>query len=359
MEIYELVETLKPRLTEIEAEMTLPETLADQQRMTALAREHHRLQELLDTYDQIIKLRDELDDLHEAMNDPELAELAQAELPELEGRLERRETELKTLLVPEDPEDTRSAMLEIRAGTGGEEAALFAADLYRMYQYYFEKRNWKYKVINGNFSDLGGVKELLIDVSGGNVYGRLKLESGVHRVQRVPTTETSGRTHTSAATVAVLPEAEEVDIQINQDDLKIDTFRSSGPGGQHVNKTDSAIRITHLPTGIVVTCQDEKSQLKNKNQALKVLRSKLFKVALEEERNRRAAQRRSQVSSGDRSAKIRTYNFPQSRVTEHRIPLTIYRLDEILAGELDLILDPLAEHLTMQKIEQMMKLKSA
>ena len=354
MNLDKLIESAEQRLIEIEAEMTQPDVLTDRQRMTSLAREHRRLKELFDIHERIDKTRREISGTEEALNDPELAELAEVELPDLKNELEFLESKMRTLLVPEDPEDSRNAVLEIRAGTGGEEAALFGTDLFKMYQHYFEQCGWSYKVVNGNFSNLGGVKELLISVTGDGVYGRLKLESGVHRVQRVPITETSGRVHTSAATVAILPEAEEVDVEIDQSDLKIDTFRSSGPGGQHVNKTDSAIRLTHLPTGIVVTCQDEKSQLKNKMQAMKVLRSRLFKVALEEKQSKRAAQRKSQVGSGDRSAKIRTYNFPQGRITDHRIPITIYRLNEVLAGELDLLLDPLADYFVKEKLEQVL-----
>lgn len=356
MNIDDLISTVEPRLTEIELEMTRPEVLSNRQRMASLAREHRRLKELSDIHERITFIRNEIAATKEAMDDPELVELAESELVQMEERLEGLEADLRKLLVPEDPEDARSAVVEIRAGTGGEEAALFAADLFKMYQHYFERRGWKHKVLNGSFSDLGGVKEILITVEGEGVYGRMKLESGVHRVQRVPTTEASGRTHTSAATVAVLPEAEEVDVEINQADLKINTFRSSGPGGQHVNKTDSAIRITHLPSGIVVTCQDEKSQLKNKVQAMKVLRSRLFKIALEEKESERAAERRSQVGSGDRSAKIRTYNFPQSRVTDHRVPLTLYRLEEVLDGELDLLIEPISEYFTREKLEQILRI---
>ncbi len=354
MQIDELIATIKPRVVEIENEMSQPEVLSDQRRMTSLAREYRRLKELLDIQKRITAIRAEIQDLNEALEDPELAELAEAELPGLKTELERLEARIVTLLVKEDAEDTRNAVIEIRAGTGGDEAGLFAADLYRMYQHYFEQRGWKYKVVDGNFTTIGGIKELLMSVEGEGVYGRMKLESGVHRVQRVPTTEASGRIHTSAATVVVLPEAEEVDVHIDSADLKIDTFRSSGPGGQHVNKTDSAIRITHLPTGIVSTCQDEKSQLKNKMHAMKVLRARLFKMALDEERNKRSERRRSQVSSGDRSAKVRTYNFPQGRITDHRVPITIYRLDELLAGELDLMLDPLAEHFAREKLEEVL-----
>ena len=354
MQLDDLIANIEPRLIEIEAEMSLPEVVSDQRRMTALAREYRRLKQLIETQNKITSTKSEIEELKEVSDDPELAELVETELPELEVKLEELEIRLVTLIVPEDVEDARSAVLEIRAGTGGEEASLFAADLYRMYQYYFENMGWKFKVINGSFTTLGGVKELLVSVEGDGVYGKLKLESGVHRVQRVPTTEASGRIHTSAATVAVLPEAEEVDVEINQKDLEIETFRSSGPGGQHVNKTDSAIRIKHIPTGIVVTCQDEKSQLKNKTQAMKVLRARLYKMALEEERSKRAEQRRTQVSTGDRSAKIRTYNFPQGRITDHRVPLTIYRLNEVLTGELNLLLDPLLEHFAKEKLEHVL-----
>ncbi len=354
MSIEEILAAVEPRLTRIEAEMAQPDVASDPRRMAALAREHRRLRELLDARHRITRVRKEIDEMREAADDPELAELAAGELPDLEEELARLEDKVRTLLVPEEPEDARNAVLEIRAGTGGEEAALFATDLFKMYARYIESRGWKVKVLDGHFSDLGGVKELLMSVTGEGTYGRLKLESGVHRVQRVPVTEASGRIHTSAATVAVLPEAEEVEVKLDPQDLKIDTFRSSGPGGQHVNKTDSAVRITHLPTGLVVTCQDEKSQIKNKHHALNVLRARLFKRALDEEQNRRAVQRRSQVSSGDRSAKIRTYNFPQNRITDHRVPITIHRLEEVLAGELDLLLNPLTEHFSREKLDNVL-----
>lgn len=354
MNIEDLIASVEPRLTDIEIEMAQPEVLTDPNHLAALAREHKRLKELLQLHDKIVQVKNDLTEMQNTIQeneDEELVELATDEIPRLEELYGALLNKAKTLLVPEDAVDARSAVLEIRAGTGGDEAGLFATDLMKMYLKYFEKKNWKHKIINGNFSTLGGIKELLMSVSGDGAYGKLKLESGVHRVQRVPTTETSGRIHTSAATVAVLPEAEEVDVEIDQKDLKIDTYRSSGPGGQHVNKTDSAIRITHLPTGLVVTCQDEKSQLKNKVQALKVLRSRLFQAKLDEEMNKRAAERRNQVGSGDRSAKIRTYNFPQGRITDHRVPVTLYRLEEILNGELDLILTPLEEHIAQEKLE--------
>jgi len=291
--------------------------------------------------------------LREALEDPELAEIAAAELPQREAEVARMERHVKLLILPEPPEDARNAVLEIRAGTGGDEAALFGADLLKMYQRYFELKRWKQDVAVAAFTDLGGVKEVIITVSGDGVYGRMKWESGVHRVQRVPETETSGRIHTSAATVAVLPEAEEVDVYIDEKDLRVDTYRSSGPGGQHVNKTESAIRITHLPTGLVVTCQDEKSQLKNRIQAMKVLRARLFQAKLDEENSKRAAQRRSQVGTGDRSAKIRTYNFPQNRVTDHRAGVTIYQLENLLEGNLDQLLDPVIEFFVGERLGEM------
>ena len=267
-------------------------------------------------------------------NDQELKELVQDEIDELKKELAEMEEELKIMLIPKNPDDDKNTILEIRSGTGGEEAALFAGDLYRMYMRYAERQNWSTEILNLNDSETGGLKEAVVGITGKGAYGELKFESGVHRVQRVPATESSGRLHTSAATVAVLPEAVDVDIQINDADIKIDTYRASGAGGQHVNKTESAIRITHLPSGLVVTCQDESSQHKNKDIALKVLRTRLYEVKQQEIDSKRASARKSMVSTGDRSAKIRTYNFPQGRVTDHRINLTLYKLDEILDGDL-------------------------
>lgn len=352
MSLEDLLHASDARLREIEAEMATPEVLSDQRRMTTLAREHRRLEELTSARDALDRAKREIDDLREALEDPELAEIALAELPEKEATLPVLESHLKALVLPEPPEDARSAVLEIRAGTGGEEAALFGAELLKMYQRYFDLRKWKQELVSGGFTDLGGVKEVIVTVSGDGVYGKLKLESGVHRVQRVPETEASGRIHTSAATVAVLPEAEEVDLQIDEKDLRVDTYRSSGPGGQHVNKTESAIRITHLPTGLVVTCQDEKSQLKNRIQAMKVLRARLFQAKLDEEASKRAAQRKSQVGTGDRSAKIRTYNYPQNRVTDHRAGITIYQLSNMLEGNLDQLLTPLGNWLNEERLKE-------
>ena len=274
-------------------------------------------------------------------HDAELKEIAQEELIELESRKDKLESDLKILLLPRDPNDDKNLILEIRAGTGGDEAALFAADLFRVYTRYAERKNWEYKVMDSSDTGIGGIKEAIVSIQGKGAFGMLKYESGVHRVQRVPKTETSGRVHTSAATIAVLPEAEDVDIEVNDSDLKIDTYRASGAGGQHVNKTESAIRITHIPTGLVVTCQDESSQHKNRAAALKVLKSRLLASEQEKAAAERAAERRSLVSTGDRSAKIRTYNFPQGRVTDHRINFTSYKLNEILDGDITEVIEKL------------------
>ncbi|UCF21007.1 MAG: peptide chain release factor 1 [Gemmatimonadota bacterium] len=314
-----------------------PEVIADPERLRSLGQEYAGLERVCITGREYLKVSDELKqarDLSRSGEDEELRELAQAEVAELEDRIGGLESEVRDLLAPRDPLDDRAAVIEIRAGTGGDEAGLFAADLFRMYSRYAESQGWKVEVLSTSQGVLGGLKEIAFVVRGKNAYGTLRYESGVHRVQRVPETESQGRIHTSAATVAVLPEAEEVDIEINSEDLKIDVYRSSGPGGQSVNTTDSAVRITHIPTGLVVTCQDEKSQHKNKARALKVLRSRLLDQKIAEQEAERAAERRLQVGTGDRSAKIRTYNFPQSRVTDHRIGLTLHRLSEILDGDL-------------------------
>jgi len=270
--------------------------------------------------------------------------MASQEIPELGRQLEELEKQIQLLLLPEDPDDSRNIIIEIRAGTGGDEAALFARDLFQMYSHYVEARKWKLKLLNESKNDLGGFKEITFSIEGKDVFSRLKFEGGVHRVQRVPKTETQGRIHTSAATVAVLPEVDDVEIEINPGDLRIDVYRSSGPGGQSVNTTDSAVRITHIPTGLVVICQNEKSQLKNKNQALKVLRARLYEKELEAQQSATAEQRRGMVGSGDRSERIRTYNFPQGRLTDHRINLTLYKLEEILLGKLEQVIDPLLSY---------------
>ena len=326
-------------------ELSKPEVIKDQSLYRRLARERSDLTEAVEAinaYRDLEKRVREDREVLEAGSDEELVELAEAEIEELEERMDELDERIKLLLIPKDPDDSRNTVLEIRAGTGGNEASLFAADLARMYRLYAEGQSWKVDVLSSSPTEIGGYKEIIFLVSGAGAYGKLKFERGVHRVQRVPVTESGGRIHTSAVSVAVLPEAEEVDVKIAPKDLRVDVFRSSGPGGQSVNTTDSAVRITHIPTGMVVTCQDEKSQHKNKAKALKVLRARLLEKAKEEQEEEIAAARRTMVGSGDRSAKIRTYNFPQGRVTDHRINLTLHRLDETLNGDLDEIIEGLS-----------------
>ena len=320
-----------------------PEIFNDQKKLTTTAKEHSSLEDVVNVGKEYLAVLQNIEDDKSILdgNDAELKEIAQEELIELESRKDKLESDLKILLLPRDPNDDKNLILEIRAGTGGDEAALFAADLFRVYTRYAERKNWKYKVMDSSDTGIGGIKEAIVSIQGKGAFGMLKYESGVHRVQRVPKTETSGRVHTSAATIAVLPEAEDVDIEINDSDLKIDTYRASGAGGQHVNKTESAIRITHIPTGLVVTCQDESSQHKNRAAALKVLKSRLLASEQEKGAAERAAERRSLVSTGDRSAKIRTYNFPQGRVTDHRINFTSYKLNEILDGDITEVIEKL------------------
>ncbi len=324
-------------------QMTDPEIFNDQEKITAIAKEHKAMEEVVNTGKAYISILDQIDDDKAILegDDDELKELAQEEMLDLENEKIELEEELKVLLLPKDPNDDKNLILEIRAGTGGDEAALFAADLFRIYIRYAERNNWNHKVMDSSDTGIGGIKEAIVSMQGDGAFGMLKYESGVHRVQRVPKTETSGRVHTSAATIAVLPEAEDVDIEVNEGDLKIDTYRASGAGGQHVNKTESAIRITHIPSGLVVTCQDESSQHKNRAAALKVLKSRLLATEQEKAAAERAAERRSLVSTGDRSAKIRTYNFPQGRVTDHRINFTSYRLNEVLDGDITELIEQL------------------
>ena len=327
----------------LELKMADPNLVNDQKLYTESAREHRRLSPIVEKSHQFIKITNQIDDDINILNsdDKDLKEIAKAEIEDLQISLEKLEKELKVLLLPHDPTDDKNTIIEIRAGTGGDEAALFAADLYRMYTRFAERNSWKYSVMESNAIGIGGFKEIIFSVEGDGVYGFMKFESGVHRVQRVPKTETSGRVHTSAATVAVLPEAEEADIEILDSDLKIDTYRASGAGGQHVNKTESAIRITHIPTGVVVTCQDETSQHKNKAAALKVLRSRLLAAQQEKIASERAKARKNMVSTGDRSAKIRTYNFPQGRITDHRINFTAYNLEGVMDGQINSIIENL------------------
>lgn len=327
----------------LELKMADPNLVNDQKLYTESAREHRRLSPVVEKSNQFIKITNQIDDDINILNsdDKDLKEIAKAEIDDLQISLEKLEKELKVLLLPHDPTDDKNTIIEIRAGTGGDEAALFAADLFRMYIRFAERNSWKYSVMESNAIGIGGFKEIIFSVEGDGVYGFMKFESGVHRVQRVPKTETSGRVHTSAATVAILPEAEEADIEILNSDLKIDTYRASGAGGQHVNKTESAIRITHIPTGVVVTCQDETSQHKNKAAALKVLRSRLLAAQQEKIAMERAKARKNMVSTGDRSAKIRTYNFPQGRITDHRINFTAYNLEGVMDGQINSIIENL------------------
>ena len=331
------------RHDELEARLADPAIISDPERLKDIAREHRQAHVIVPKANQFLSLLEQLDE-HKIIidgDDDELKELAMEELPKMEQELADLGNELKVLLIPRDPNDDKNTIVEIRAGTGGEEAALFAADLFRMYSRYAERNNWSRDIIASNGTGIGGFKEIIFSMKGTSVYGVMKFESGVHRVQRVPKTETGGRLHTSAATVAVLPEAEDAEINIKEIDLKIDTFRASGAGGQHVNKTESAIRITHIPTGLVVTCQDEKSQHKNRTAALKVLKSRLLAQEKERLAQERADVRKSMVSTGDRSAKIRTYNFPQGRITDHRINFTSYQLENIMDGDLNEIIEQL------------------
>ena len=354
--MLEKLENVENRYFELEKKLSDPEIINKPNLYKDFAKEQSHLSEVIQVYREYKKVISDLKGDEEVLaeeSDAELLELAETEINELEPIKLQLEEQLKVLLIPQDPQDSRNAVIEVRAGTGGDEAGLFAGDLYRMYQHFSEQNNWKIEVLSSNTQGIGGFREIIFLLSGKDVFGKMKFEAGVHRVQRVPATETSGRIHTSAASVAVLPEAEDIDVDIKPNDLKIDVYRSSGPGGQSVNTTDSAVRITHLPTGMVVTCQDEKSQHKNRAKALKVLRARLYEKALAEEQAKLTAERRSMVSTGDRSAKIRTYNFPQSRVTDHRIGLTLYRLEEILQGDLLEIIEKLQIADRAEKLKSM------
>ena len=351
--MIEKLQSIKARYDELVKLLSDPAVLSDRNLMREHSKERARLEDIVrasDEYERVLSDIKDAKEISEASDDPEAKEFAKGELDELDVRHAELEERIKTLLIPRDPNDEKNTIVEVRAGTGGEEAALFAADLFRMYNRYADGRGWKIDVLNSSPTATGGFKEIIFTIEGDGAYSRLKFESGVHRVQRVPATESQGRIHTSAATVAVLPEAEEVDVEIRPDEIHVDVFRSSGPGGQSVNTTDSAVRITHKPSGLVVTCQDEKSQHKNKAKALKVLRARLYDQARAEQEKEMAETRRSQVSTGDRSAKIRTYNFPQSRVTDHRIGMTLHGIDAIMGGGIDELIDALATHFQAEQI---------
>ena len=352
--MFAKVKEIEERYNELEINLGRPEIIRDQKVYQSYAKERSTLAPIVDNFRKLKSIQDEIASNQSLLNDSDadIRHLAKEEIDALSESMSKIEHDLKILLIPKDPNDDKNILLEIRAGTGGEEAALFAADLFRMYSRYAEIKRWKTEILSQHITGIGGFKEIIILVEGQMVFSRLKYESGVHRVQRVPETETQGRIHTSAVTVAVLPEAEEIDVEIDPEDLRIDVYRSSGPGGQHVNKTASAVRITHIPTGLVVTCQDDKSQHKNKAKALKVLRSRLLDNETAQQQSKMSEERRTMVGSGDRSERIRTYNFPQARVTDHRIGLTLYKLEDLLQGEIDLVIDPLITHFQTEALKK-------
>ena len=350
--MFDKIEELERRFQELESLLSDPSVIGNQGEFRKLSREHAELSGLVDAYRRYRKVLADIDDNRELLADPEMKEMAGEELAFLETERERLESEINLLLLPRDPNDDKNVILEIRAGTGGDESALFSGDLFRMYCRFADANRWRVEVLSASESERGGFKEIVASVEGSGVYAKLKYESGTHRVQRVPETEAQGRIHTSACTVAIMPEAEDIDIEINPADLKIDVYRSSGAGGQHVNTTDSAVRITHLPSGIVVACQEERSQIKNRSKAMKVLKSRILDSMEREQAAKMAADRKQQVGSGDRSERIRTYNFPQGRLTDHRIGLTLYRLDSIMAGDMGEIADALRAHYQMEALKQ-------
>ncbi|MDD6308642.1 MAG: peptide chain release factor 1 [Clostridia bacterium] len=354
--MFEKLSFIEKRHEELSEKISDPAVIADQETWRKLCKEHADMTPIVDKYREYKVQKDTIAEANEMLTsetDKEFREMLQGEIEDAKDRIVQIEDELKILLLPKDPNDEKNVIVEIRGGAGGDEAALFAADLYRMYTMYAEARRWKIEVLSSNITDIGGIKEISFMIEGQGAYSRLKFESGVHRVQRVPATESGGRIHTSTVTVAVLPEVEDVEVEINPNDLKIDVFRAGGPGGQCVNTTDSAVRITHIPTGIVVSCQDEKSQHKNKDKGMKILRSRIYDLMQQQQHDSIAQERKSQVGTGDRSERIRTYNFPQGRVSDHRIGLTIYKIDAFLNGDMDEVIDALITH------EQSEKLKGA
>jgi peptide chain release factor 1 len=355
MQVLSKLEELSRRYEELDDELSKPEIIADPNKLKKVAKEQAGLTDIIKVYRVLTAVMSEISEMENIVadnSDAELVEMAREDLPALETKKTALENELTLLLLPRDPNDSKNTFLEIRAGTGGEEAALFAADLFRAYCRYAEMKAWRVELMSSSSASAGGIKEVIALIHGNGAYSRLKFEKGVHRVQRVPTTESQGRVHTSAVTVAVLPEAEDVDVDVDPKDLKVDVYRSSGPGGQSVNTTDSAVRITHLPTNIVVTCQDEKSQHKNKAKAMKILKARLLARMEEEHQAKISQDRKSQVGSGDRSERVRTYNFPQNRVTDHRINLTLYKLENVMEGKLDELIEPLTLHFQTEAMSQ-------
>ncbi len=349
--MFDKIEDLEIRFQELESLLSDPAIISNQPEFRKLSREHSDLAPLIEAFRRYKKVLEELEENRELLSDQEMKEMAEEEISRLSEEREKLDAELKILLLPKDPNDSRDVILEIRAGTGGDESALFSGDLFRMYSRFAEKNRWKVEMLSCSESERGGYKEVIASIEGQDVFAKLKYESGTHRVQRVPETEAQGRIHTSACTVAIMAEAEDVDIEINPTDLKIDVYRSSGAGGQHVNTTDSAVRITHLPTGTVVACQEERSQIKNRAKAMKVLKTRILDTMLQEQNSKMAADRKQQVGSGDRSERIRTYNFPQGRMTDHRIGLTLYRLDSIMAGDIEEITESLRTHYQMEALK--------
>ena len=349
--MFDKIQDFEIRFQELESLLSDPTIISNQPEFRKLSREHSDLLPIVEAFRRYKKVLSELEENRELLSDPDMKEMADEELSRLTEERDRLDAEIKLLLLPKDPNDSRDVILEIRAGTGGDESALFAGDLFRMYSRFAEKNRWKVELLSCSESERGGYKEVIASIEGQDVYAKLKYESGTHRVQRVPETEAQGRIHTSACTVAIMAEAEDVDIDINPTDLKIDVYRSSGAGGQHVNTTDSAVRITHLPTGTVVACQEERSQIKNRAKAMKVLKTRILDTSLQEQNAKMAADRKQQVGSGDRSERIRTYNFPQGRMTDHRIGLTLYRLDSIMAGDIEEITESLRTHYQMEALK--------